>query len=50
MPLRREAQRAAPVSAAPADLLDEAAAIEDPGLRRNYLRARDREIALQKTA
>jgi hypothetical protein len=46
MPLRREPQRATPILAAAADLLDEAAAIEDPGLRRNYRRARDRESSL----
>jgi len=50
MPLRREPRRAEPIHAEPADLLDDAAAIEDPGLRRNYRRARDREIALQKSA
>lgn len=57
MPLRREPQRAAPVVAAAAvlpddvaDLPDDAAAIQDPGLRRNYRRARDRETALVKTA
>jgi len=57
MPPRREPQRAAPVLATAADLLlDDAAGIEDPGLRRNYRRARDRESrlaresALEKTA
>jgi hypothetical protein len=50
MPLRREPQRAAPVLALRADLADDAAGIEDPGLRRNYRRARDREIGLATTA
>jgi hypothetical protein len=49
MPPRREPQRAEPVLATAADLLlDDAAGIEDPGLRRNYRRARDREIALAR--
>jgi len=50
MPLRREPQRAAPIPGAAADLLDDAIGIEDPGLRRNYRRARDRESGLVKTA
>jgi hypothetical protein len=48
MPLRREPQRATVVvieSTSGHDLFDEAVGIEDPGLRRNYRRARAREIA-----
>lgn len=51
MPPRRGPQRHdAATLGAPADLGDDASGIEDPGLRRNYRRARDRESALEKTA
>jgi predicted nucleic acid-binding Zn ribbon protein len=42
MPPRREPQRATAALQLRADLTDEAAGIEDPGLRRNYRRARAR--------
>ena len=46
MPLRREPQRATLPPSLPLDLSDEAVGIEDPGLRRNYVRARARAAGL----